>query len=66
MDADLVGATGVELDFEESSLANPGANPPIGPSRAGMGEKTGTVRSHTGAVIGMTGNGKFNAAAIFR
>lgn len=62
----LMSAASVKLDFQECGGANAGADAPIRTSGARVWKEASAVGGHTGAVIGMAGNGEFDAATIFR
>ena len=53
MYANLVGAAGVELDFDERGGVDSGEGAPVGASFAGFGQRRGAAGGHAHAVFGI-------------
>ncbi len=62
VDADLVGAAGVELDFEERGGADAGEGAPVGAGFAGAGEDEAAAGGHANAALGVAGDGEVDDA----
>src|SRR3984957_19372064 len=62
MDADLVGAAGVELDFEERGRTNAGEGAPVGASFARAGKDEAAAGGHADAALGVAGDGEVDDA----
>ena len=66
MYANLVGAAGVELDFDECGGADAGKGAPIGVCIARFGQCSGPVSSHAHAAFGVASDGKVDGSVMFR
>ena len=62
MDADLVGAAGVELDFEERGRTNASEGAPVGASFARAGKDEAAAGGHPDAAPGVAGDGEVDDA----
>ena len=64
VDADLVGAAGVKLDFEERGGTDAGKGAPVGAGFAGPGKDEAAAGGHANAALGVTGDGEVDDAGV--
>src|ERR1700723_1543602 len=62
VDANLVGAAGVKLDFEERRGTDTGEGAPVGAGFAGAGEDHAAACGHSNAALGIARDGEVDDA----
>ncbi len=62
--ADLVGAAGVQLDFEERGRIDAGEGAPVRAGFAGFAEDEAAAGGHAGAPVGVASDGEVDGAVV--